>query len=80
LSLQERIKHIASLLDWNGDLVILPNKKLPKELDWDINTMQQAIFDTSKIRNHLNYREIIDYNLGLERTIEWELNNPPKGA
>ncbi|HYB01642.1 MAG TPA: hypothetical protein VED37_15595, partial [Ktedonobacteraceae bacterium] len=52
--------------------------RLPEPLRWVINAEQDIVVDSSRIRKELGYRERIDVEEALRRTIAWERANPPK--
>jgi len=71
------VKAIGSAAGWDGDLITLPNEKLPKYMQSGINTDQQMVVDTNRIREELGYAESIPRDEALRRTITWERMNPP---
>ena len=42
-----------------------------------IDTAQDYVVDSSRVRSELGYAEMADGAEALRRTIEWELANPP---
>ena len=78
LSEAERIAKIGELIRWKGKILTLPKEKMP--IDWKLmlNTEQDWLVDSSRIRNELGYQEIIPRDEALKTTIEWERNQPPQ--
>ncbi|XEC93358.1 NAD-dependent epimerase/dehydratase family protein [Paenibacillus tarimensis] len=79
-SMIEFVKEIADRLGWNGDIVLLPKEKLSEQLLFPLDTAQQLVVDSNLIREELGYREKISWGEGINRTIEWELENLPAKA
>jgi nucleoside-diphosphate-sugar epimerase len=59
-------------------VIALSKDFLPKEWKGGFNFSQQWIVDSSRIRQELNYEEIIPIKEAFEKTIAWQLSNPPK--
>lgn len=76
----EWINRIAQAMNYTGKIVPAPGELLPKSLQADIDTRQQMIADTRAIRRDLGYAEIVPEDVALQRTIKWELANPPKDS
>lgn len=74
----EFIKTIAKAADWNGQIVAIPDGKLPEHLKFKVDFRQDWDVDSSKIRSLLGYTELIDTPTAVRKTIEWERQNPPK--
>jgi dTDP-D-glucose 4,6-dehydratase len=51
--------------------------RLPPHVREDLDWRQDWTVDTSKIRDELGYREVVRYDEGLRRTVEWQRANPP---
>jgi len=77
LTRQEWILAIAHHLDWQGQIVVRPEKDLPAGLQENIRTAQDLIVDTTKIRDELGYSEAVSLEEALARTIAWERQFPP---
>jgi nucleoside-diphosphate-sugar epimerase len=74
----ELIHKIGKIVDWQGVAIALSKDFLPKEWKGGFNFSQQWIVDSSRIRQELNYEEIIPIKEAFEKTIAWQLSNPPK--
>lgn len=77
LSIAERVEQIAQAANWHGRIVIQPAEHVPEKLRWGINTVQDVVVDTSRIRKELGYRERIDLAESFKRTITWERDHFP---
>jgi nucleoside-diphosphate-sugar epimerase len=70
---------IASHVRWPGDLVVAPSEQMPTRLRdarpdmWD----HHLVTETSRIRNELDYRELIGRDDGLARALAWYAQSPP---
>ncbi len=78
LSVAERVERIAEAADWHGRIVTLPAERVPEKLRWGINTAQDIVADSSRIRQELGYSERIDLAEAFRRTIAWERDNAPQ--
>jgi nucleoside-diphosphate-sugar epimerase len=78
LSMLEWIRAIGEAADWHGEIVPLPAERLPAHLIKDIDTHQDVLVDTSRIRRELGYSETIAPDEALRRTVAWERANPPQ--
>ncbi|HEV2654466.1 MAG TPA: NAD-dependent epimerase/dehydratase family protein, partial [Ktedonobacteraceae bacterium] len=77
LTIAEWVHAIADAAGWSGDIVALPADRLPPHLVADMDATQELLVDTTRIRQELGYREPIEPNEALARTISWERANPP---
>lgn len=73
----ERISHLATIIGWDGDVVALPESKLPAHVIPAGNFDQNLELDSSKIRSEIGYKEETDYYDGLYESIEWYRENLP---
>jgi len=73
----EWAKQIARLMAWTGEFVVLPADRMPAHLKVPANFEQHWVYDTSRIRGELGFRELIGREDAMRRTIEWERVNPP---
>lgn len=70
---------IAKQTVWGGQLIARPSDKLPPHLRdsrpdvWD----HHLVSDTTRIRRELGYREVLDREEGLRRTLAWYAAAPP---
>jgi nucleoside-diphosphate-sugar epimerase len=74
----ERVSKIGQVAGWKGRVVVVPKDRLPAHLVADINTEQNIVVDSTRIREELGYKEIVPEDEALRRTIEWERAYPPK--
>ncbi|KST66531.1 NAD-dependent epimerase/dehydratase family protein [Mastigocoleus testarum] len=78
LSESERIAKIGDLAGWKGKISTLSKEKMPSDWKLVLNTKQDWLVDSSRIREELGYQEIIPMNKALKSTLEWERNCPPE--
>jgi nucleoside-diphosphate-sugar epimerase len=77
LSETEWVWEIGRAAGWNGQVVALPQERLPAHLATDMNTAQHLVVDTSRIRGELGYVEPVSRDKALTRTVAWERAHPP---
>ena len=75
----EWVSRIASVHGWEGEVVAVSPERLPPALrpSERFDLRQHYAVDSSRIRRELGYREKIDPDEALRRTIRWERENPP---
>jgi nucleoside-diphosphate-sugar epimerase len=73
----ERVRLLAKLVGWAGEVVSLPRASLPPHLRDTYNYSQDLAYDTSRIRSELGYKETVSVNEGLRRTIADLRAHPP---
>jgi nucleoside-diphosphate-sugar epimerase len=71
------VTEIAKITHWEGNVVTLPEHKMPQHLKQDFVWEQDLVADSSRIRRELGYEEIVPLDEGLRRTIAWERANSP---
>ena len=74
----EWVKNIGKVAGWHGEVIVVPKDQLPSHLSMNVDTNQDIVTNTARIRSELGYREPIPFTNGLERTVAWERANPPK--
>jgi nucleoside-diphosphate-sugar epimerase len=67
----------ARMMAWDGSFSLRPDDELPVYLRAPGNTAQHWIADTSRIREELGFRERIDRDVAIARTVEWERQTDP---
>jgi nucleoside-diphosphate-sugar epimerase len=77
-TMAEWVALIGKIAGWKGRVVTVPHGRLPEPLRWDINAEQDIVVDSSRIRRELGYKERVDVEEALRRTVAWERANPPK--
>jgi nucleoside-diphosphate-sugar epimerase len=75
---KERAERIAGAVGWTGQIVVLPNDRLPESMVFPGDLSASLVLDTSRIRKELGFSEVVSYDDGLARTIEWQRATPPK--
>jgi nucleoside-diphosphate-sugar epimerase len=78
LSMEERVQRIGEATGWQGKIVLAPAGFLPKPLRIGINTTQDVVVDSSRIRRELGYAERVPTDVAMNRTIVWERAHPPQ--
>jgi nucleoside-diphosphate-sugar epimerase len=68
---------IATQAKWAGKVVVLPRERTPEHLLQPGNAAQHVVVSSKKIRTELHYKEPVDQDEALRRTIAWEQNHPP---
>jgi nucleoside-diphosphate-sugar epimerase len=68
----ERARAVARAAGWMGEVLAVPEDDLPPEDRRPGNFAQDILYDTSRIREDLDYEEIVSEEEGLRRTIAWE--------
>jgi nucleoside-diphosphate-sugar epimerase len=77
LTEREWIQVIARAASWEGEIVVVPADRLPEALRSDTRGQDLAM-DSSRLRTELGYRAPVGREVALQRTITWELANPPE--
>ena len=73
----ERVRLLAKLVGWRGEIATLPRASLPPHLRDAYHYSQDLAYDTSRIRSELGYKETVSVEEGLRRTIAWLREHPP---
>lgn len=74
---KEWIQKIATLMNWQGIIVEKEKDDLPENLREPFDWNQDIVYDTTKIRDELQYKEAYSTDQALAKTIEWILANMP---
>ncbi|MBR8841113.1 MAG: NAD-dependent dehydratase, partial [Stigonema ocellatum SAG 48.90 = DSM 106950] len=74
----ERIMKVGKVAGWEGKVVAVCKEQLPAEWKLPINTEQNWVVDTTRIRQELGYKEIVPPDEALLRTIDWQRKHPPQ--
>ena len=69
---------IGGAAGWDGEVVSVPEDRLPGHLSMGLDTSQHLFTDTSRIREELGYEEPVPREEALRRSIRWERENPPE--
>jgi nucleoside-diphosphate-sugar epimerase len=68
----EWVRQIGEMAGWRGQVLTAPPGTIP--LPYSVN--QDLDTDSARIRCELDFTEVVDPRVGLERTIAWERANP----
>jgi nucleoside-diphosphate-sugar epimerase len=77
LTLKQWVESIARVVGWKGEIITCPREQMPKELVLRLNLDQQMDSDTSRFAKQVGGMELIEFDEGLRRTIDWERAHPP---
>ena len=77
-TVKERMEHLGAMLDWEGDVVVMPDERLPPHLQTPGDFRQNIIYDTSRIRSELDFVDMFDYYEGIREAALWYAENPPE--
>ncbi|MGB6942671.1 MAG: NAD-dependent epimerase/dehydratase family protein [Bryobacteraceae bacterium] len=73
----EWAQKIGQVAGWKGSVLALPKDQTPAHLLTPLNTEQDWLVSSARIREELGYAEPVPLDVGIARTIEWERANPP---
>ncbi len=73
----EWTQKIGRVAGWKGSVMALPKDQTPAHLLSPLNTEQDWLVSSARIREELGYAEAVPLDVGIARTIEWERANPP---
>jgi nucleoside-diphosphate-sugar epimerase len=68
---------IAKQTNWTGKFVVLPRQRTPGHLLQPGNAAQHVVVRSDRIRTELLYRERVEVEEAIRRTIAWEQQNSP---
>jgi nucleoside-diphosphate-sugar epimerase len=76
---EEWIQALARITGWNGRLLVVNESELPAHLQdsGPVDFRQDLASHSGKIRRELNYTEMVSFDDGLARTVDWLRKNPP---
>ncbi len=72
------VKRIARVVGWRGEIFVLTKEDAPEHLSWGIETTQDLLLDSNRIREELGFQEPTDPIDALARTIAWDRDHPPE--
>jgi nucleoside-diphosphate-sugar epimerase len=70
---EEWIQLVGNSANWKGSIKVIKNGNI--NLGWNFH--QNIDMSSQKIRQEIGFTEIVPFEEGLKRTIEWETSNPP---
>lgn len=73
----EWIRLIGKVLGWKGQVVEAMPSQLPDHLKFPYDISHSLLVDTTKIRQELEFREMVSKEESIWRTADWELANEP---
>lgn len=78
MSMLDRVTEIGKVMKWDGKVISVHKGIMDTELL--LETKQDLVVDTSKIREHFGYIEPISDEEGLRRTVQWDANAPKESS
>ncbi|HVX84131.1 MAG TPA: NAD-dependent epimerase/dehydratase family protein [Phycisphaerae bacterium] len=76
----ERVHAIGRAAGWRGQVIVVPREEAPGHLLRDVDFRHDVVMDSTAIRRELGYEEIVSYEEGLKRTVEWQRTVCPVDA
>jgi nucleoside-diphosphate-sugar epimerase len=77
LPVAEWVRAIGRAAGWEGEIVAVPSDQAPAHLRPAVDTVQDIVTDSTRIRRELGYAERVSAEEALCRAIAWERANPP---
>lgn len=68
----ERVRRLAAVVGWNGDVVPVPSDDLPEQLRAPGDWQYELETDTRRLRDEIGYEAPVTGEEALHRTVEWE--------
>lgn len=68
---------IAEQMKWNGKFAVLPRERTPKHLLQPGNAAQHVVASSERLRTELGYKELVELDEAIRRTVDWEQSNLP---
>lgn len=75
---REWIARIAEITGWNGEVIPVPNNRLPAQLRLNYDWRYGFAMAAEKISQVSEFIEPIDLRTAMQRTVEWETAFPPE--
>ncbi len=73
----EWARKIAREIRWEGEFVILLAERTPRHLLKPGDAAQHWTANSARIRHELGYKEPVEIEEAIRKTISWERENPP---
>jgi nucleoside-diphosphate-sugar epimerase len=80
ITVADLVKAIANIVDWQGEIIILPKSQMPDTEKFEANFDQHWVTDSTRIRTELGYTEVVNRHEALKRTIAWSREHPPEAV
>jgi nucleoside-diphosphate-sugar epimerase len=74
----EWVRAIGAAAGWDGEIVVASEDRLPEARREQGNLQQHWVVDTTRIRTEVGYRELVTFEEGLRRAVDWERAHPPE--
>jgi nucleoside-diphosphate-sugar epimerase len=76
VTMYDFVKEIGKKVGWEGEILTLSKDRIPSEMRFPGNSKQHIVIDSTRLRKELGFSEIVSFEEGIERTIQWERSNP----
>jgi nucleoside-diphosphate-sugar epimerase len=76
LTEEQWVRAIADVVGWRGEIVRVPSDVLPDAMRLGIDTRQDIVMDSSRIRRELGFVAPVSLDDGLRRTVAWARRRP----
>jgi nucleoside-diphosphate-sugar epimerase len=80
ITVADLVRAIANIVDWQGEIIILPKSQMPDTEKFEANFDQHWVTDSTRIRAELGYTEVVNRHEALKRTIAWSREHPPEAV
>ena len=74
----EWVESIGRVVGWQGEIVTVTRARLPKHLVRDLDYRHDLALSSERIRSELGYAERVHFEVGLQKTVDWQRGNPPE--
>jgi nucleoside-diphosphate-sugar epimerase len=78
LTQREWLLEYARIEGWEGEIIGLPDEYLPPHLKQKNNYAQDMVVDATRIRDELDYEDIVPMEEGVRRAFAWTRAHPPE--
>ncbi len=68
---------VKTAMQWDGEFVLVPTEQLPESLRFGVAQPQDLMVASERIKTMLDYKPLVDFDEGIKRALDWEINNPP---
>ncbi|MCA9704428.1 MAG: NAD-dependent epimerase/dehydratase family protein [Myxococcales bacterium] len=78
LTMRDWAARLAEVVGWGGEIVLVPPHQLPPHLRaGGMETAQDLVLDSARIRAELGWTEQVPLAEGLRRSVDWARAHPP---
>jgi nucleoside-diphosphate-sugar epimerase len=76
-AMADLVAAVARAAGWTGRVVTVAANDLPEPMRPGAGLAQELILDSTRIRRELGFNETVSTEVGVQRTVDWMLGNPP---